>query len=97
MSIDSPSEIEIPACAGCGQCCHLSVELIEGVDKVPEEFAVERAGVRYMDQHANGACVALDAETLLCTLYEQRPQVCRDFQRGSGLCRTILPKRWGKR
>lgn len=43
-----------------------------------------------MDQHGDGACVALDPETLLCTIYEQRPQVCRDFQRGSELCRRMV-------
>lgn len=57
---------------------------------VPEELVVEHAGVRCMDQHGDGACVALHPETRLCTIYEQRPQVCRDFARGSDLCRRIL-------
>lgn len=81
----------LPACAGCGKCCHLLVELAPGVDDgVPEEFVVEHSGVRCMDQQGDGACVALDPETLLCAIYERRPQVCRDFARGSGLCRKIL-------
>jgi Fe-S-cluster containining protein len=81
---------DIPPCAGCGKCCHLLVELVPGVDDVPEELVVEHSGVRCMDQQGDGACVALDPETLLCTIYERRPQVCRDFARGSGLCRKIL-------
>jgi Fe-S-cluster containining protein len=81
---------DVPPCAGCGQCCHLVVELIAGVDRVPEEYVVEHDGVRCMDQHGDGACVALHAETRLCTIYDQRPQVCRDFARGSDLCRKIL-------
>jgi Fe-S-cluster containining protein len=80
---------EIPACAGCGRCCHLVVELGAG-DDVPEEFVVEHDGVRCLDQRGNGACVALDPVTLLCTMYDRRPQVCRDFQRGEALCRRIL-------
>jgi Fe-S-cluster containining protein len=85
----APDPVEIPSCAGCGRCCHLTVELRAG-DVVPEEFVAEHAGVRCMDQRGDGACVALDATTRLCTIYETRPQTCRDFQRGGTLCRQIL-------
>ncbi len=81
---------DLPPCAGCGRCCHLVVALIPGVDRVPEEFAVEREGAWCMDQRGDGACVALDPLTRLCTIYENRPQVCRDFARGSGLCRAMV-------
>lgn len=84
----------IPACAGCGKCCHLLVELSAATDDVPEEFVVEHAGVRCMEQHGDGACVALDFATQLCTIYERRPQVCRDFERGEALCRRAV---FGKR
>ncbi|MDB6095291.1 MAG: hypothetical protein JWM32_2853 [Verrucomicrobia bacterium] len=81
---------DIPPCAGCGKCCHLLVELDDRVDDVPEELVVEHSGVRCMDQHGDGACVALDPGTRMCTIYERRPQVCRDFNRGEALCRRIL-------
>ena len=80
---------ELPLCAGCGRCCHLVVELRAG-DVVPETLVVEHAGVRCMDQRGDGACVALDATTRLCTIYEARPQTCREFGRGEALCRRIL-------
>jgi Fe-S-cluster containining protein len=80
----------IPSCAGCGICCHLVVELMPGIDSVPEEFVVEHDGVRCMEQRGNGACVALDPATRLCTIYDTRPKACRDFQRGESLCRTVL-------
>lgn len=83
------SSDSIPPCAGCGRCCHLVVELRAG-DVVPEELVAVHAGVRCMDQHGNGACVALDAATRLCTIYADRPQTCRDFNRGGTLCRQIL-------
>ncbi len=86
---------EVPACAGCGKCCHLLVELTPLDDAVPEEFVVEHAGIRCMDQHGDGACVALDAVTLLCTIYERRPQVCRDFKRGESFCRRVVFGRRG--
>ncbi len=78
-----------PACAGCGKCCHLLVELAPG-DDVPEELVVEHSGVRCLDQQGDGACMALDPETRLCTIYDRRPQVCRDFTRGESLCRQIV-------
>lgn len=81
---------EVPACAGCGQCCHLVVQLDPAVDAVPAEFVVEHDGVPCLDQRGDGACVALDPVTQLCTIYERRPQVCRDFLRGEALCRRIL-------
>jgi Fe-S-cluster containining protein len=65
------------------------VELRPG-DCVPEELVATHAGVRCMDQHSDGACVALDPATSLCTIYDSRPQTCRDFARGGGLCRQIL-------
>ena len=75
-------------------CRHLLVELTPLIDDVPEEYVVEHEGVRCMDQHGDGACVALDSATQLCTIYERRPKVCRDFQRGESLCRrAVLGKR----
>lgn len=61
-------------------------------DAVPEELVAEHGGERCMDQRGDGACVALDAVTKLCTIYEIRPQTCRDFARGSGLCREIVAR-----
>jgi Fe-S-cluster containining protein len=81
---------DLPACAGCGRCCHQVVELVEGVDHMPEKFVVEHDGVRCMEQRGDGACVALHPVTRLCTIYEDRPQVCREFERGSELCRRVL-------
>jgi Fe-S-cluster containining protein len=86
---------DLPACAGCGKCCHLLVELSPLTDDVPAEMIVERDGVRCMEQHGDGACVALDPATQLCTIYARRPQVCRDFQRGGSLCRRAVLGRRG--
>ena len=82
---------DLPPCAGCGRCCHLVVELKPG-DVVPENLVVEHDGVRCMDQRGDGACVALDRATQLCTIYADRPQTCRDFNRGESLCRRVLAK-----
>lgn len=81
---------DIPPCVGCARCCHLLVELKADVDFVPEKFVVEYHGMRFMDQQSNGACVALDPVTRACTIYEDRPWICRQFDRGGALCRKIL-------
>jgi uncharacterized protein len=62
------------------------------VDRVPEALVAEHDGVRCMDQRSNGACVALDPATMLCTIYAIRPQTCRDFSRGENLCRQVLAR-----
>jgi uncharacterized protein len=48
-----------------------------------------------MDQRGDGSCIALDPETQLCTIYERRPQVCRDFKRAESLCRRAVFGRRG--
>ena len=83
----------IPPCAGCGRCCHLVVELISGVDDdVPVGLVVEHAGTRCMEQLGDGACVALDPITRLCTIYERRPEACRRLKRAESLCRMALAR-----
>ena len=91
----APNLAVVPPCAGCGVCCHLTVELGAGDSQVPAALTVEYDGVRYMDQLGNGACVALDPATRLCTIYAQRPAVCRSFERASERCRAVLER--GKR
>jgi Fe-S-cluster containining protein len=61
-------------------------------DAVPEELVVEHDGIRCMGQRGDGACIALDPATLLCTIYADRPQTCREFNRGETLCRQVLAR-----
>ncbi|KKM04841.1 hypothetical protein LCGC14_1760180 [marine sediment metagenome] len=71
--------VESPvSCAGCGACCiNLSIEA-EGGDP-PAEMVTERQGKRVMKQREDHACVALDPKTRHCTIYEWRPDICRQF------------------
>jgi Fe-S-cluster containining protein len=34
----------------------------------------------------DGWCAALDRKTMLCTIYERRPAICRDFELGGYDC-----------
>ncbi len=39
-----------------------------------------------MQRLDDGWCVALDRETKMCTIYENRPWVCREFEMASYEC-----------
>jgi hypothetical protein len=70
-----------PTCAGCSACCYY-----EGipVDKKRDKrhlphLKTERnvAGELVLQRRADGACVHLGERG--CTVYEQRPAICRSF------------------
>ncbi len=47
---------------------------------------VDEHGLEHMAQRDDGWCTALDRDTMRCTIYAQRPQVCRDFAMGGAGC-----------
>ena len=54
---------------------------------VPGHFIeIDEWGGRSMVQLDDGWCAALDRNTLKCSIYALRPQVCRDFEMGSYEC-----------
>ena len=54
---------------------------------VPPYFTEWNAhGALVMSRLDDGWCAALDRNTMLCMIYEQRPQVCRDYETGSVEC-----------
>ena len=74
-------------CANCEACCcRLEVMLITDTG-VPDHFvAIDQWGGRSMARLDDGWCAALDRNTMLCTIYEKRPMVCRDFEMGEYEC-----------
>ncbi|MFC4820349.1 YkgJ family cysteine cluster protein [Dokdonella ginsengisoli] len=74
-------------CARCeAVCCRLPVLLMPG-DAVPIWATdVDEHGLEHMAQRDDGWCTALDRDTMRCTIYAQRPQVCRDFAMGGAGC-----------
>ena len=77
-----------PACHSCAAgCCRLEVLLITETG-VPKKFIeTDQWGGSSMRRLADGWCAALDRATMLCTIYEQRPLICREFAMGSAECR----------
>lgn len=54
---------------------------------VPERFIeTDQWGGSVMAREEDGWCAALDRDTMLCTIYAQRPLICREFEMGSYEC-----------
>jgi uncharacterized protein len=81
-------EAEPVLCSNCeAVCCRLTVVLMPE-DKVPLWLVAEDdLGPDTMAKAADGWCVALDRDTMRCSIYEQRPQICRKFSMGGPYCR----------
>lgn len=81
------------SCSACDAvCCRLTVVVMPD-DEVPRHL-VERDG-RGLDVMAHGEdgwCIALDHSRMCCSIYEQRPAICRKFAMGSAYCRDEREK-----
>lgn len=74
-------------CANCAACCCQLEVMLLGDTGVPQRFiATDAWGGEVMRRLDDGWCAALDRDSMRCTIYEQRPQICRDFEMGSGEC-----------
>lgn len=86
-----------PPCLQCGTCCFSDSDeyvLVTGDDHVRlgddadryVDFLGNRAFMRMLDGH----CAALEIDHLrrrfVCAVYERRPQICRELDRGSPQC-----------
>jgi len=89
VNIETP-QITCSSCQAC--CCSLEVRLISDTG-VPEHHIYQDAhGNESMLRLDDGWCSALNRDTLLCSIYDNRPWVCREFAMGSYECvdeRTI--------
>ncbi|MCP2074418.1 UNVERIFIED_ORG: Fe-S-cluster containining protein [Pseudomonas lini] len=71
-------------CAAC--CCQLEVMLITDTG-VPERFIdTDDWGGEVMLRLDDGWCAALDRDSMMCTIYEKRPLICREFEMGAPEC-----------
>jgi hypothetical protein len=87
-------------CLRCGVCCHSKLDTyvrVTGADwdrlGVEAERVAHFIGNRAYMRMSDGHCAALvvnatedGAREYFCTVYETRPQVCRDLARGSPEC-----------
>ncbi len=88
INIKEPSQPEV-TCSNCQACCcRLEVMVITDTG-VPEEYlSVDQWGAETMLRLEDGWCAALDRETLMCSIYENRPWICREFEMATYECRS---------
>jgi hypothetical protein len=88
---------DVPECLACGACCFSRLETYVRVSGDDYARLGERAGelARFDGNRAymrmtDGHCAALHVDPakgqLVCTVYETRPQTCRELARGLGAC-----------
>ena len=89
-----------PVCLQCGVCCFSKLETyvrVTGEDWARLGDGAERVahflGNRAYMRMAAGRCAALDVRTgadgareYFCSVYDQRPETCRELARGSPQC-----------
>ena len=82
--VDSSPAVSCSNCQAC--CCQLEVMLI-GDAGVPDQFTDQNAwGGWVMRRLDDGWCAALDRQSMRCTIYEVRPDICRDYEMGDSDC-----------
>ncbi|WP_341522699.1 YkgJ family cysteine cluster protein [Pseudomonas sp. G.S.17] len=82
--IPTETAVTCSTCAAC--CCQLEVMLITDTG-VPERYIDnDDWGGEVMLRLDDGWCAALDRNSMMCTIYEKRPLICREFETGSEDC-----------
>ena len=94
--------VAVPECTACGVCCFFDDpryvmvfdDDLERLGPYAESMTHMLRGRRFMLAE-QGHCIALRqaGEHYLCSIYEHRPQLCRDFQRGCDTCQSVV-ERW---
>jgi len=81
------------ACSNCqASCCRMEVMIISDTGVPEEHIEVDEWGGETMLRLDDGWCSAVDRETYFCTIYENRPWICREFEMGSYECRDEFKK-----
>ena len=85
--MDETNDTPAISCSNCQACCCRLEVILMGDDDIPARLTVEdRWGGAVMRRLDDGWCAALDRNTLMCTIYERRPGLCRDYRMGEGDC-----------
>lgn len=84
-------KIDDISCETCGACCKVGWMIpLTDTDNVPEHLVYKghQMLLRFDPCH-RGQCAALKDDNR-CSIYENRPQECRVFKKGSDSCRYAL-------
>lgn len=80
-------DAEAVTCSNCAACCcQLEVMLISDTG-VPERYiSTDDWGGEVMLRLDDGWCAALDRDSMRCSIYQNRPLICREFEMASAEC-----------
>ncbi len=81
---DTNGPVSCEQCRAC--CCRLEVLLLTDTGVPAQHIVTDQWGGQSMLRLDDGWCSALDRTTYRCTIYDQRPWVCREFAMGSYEC-----------
>lgn len=82
-------ESEPVTCANCQACCcRLEVRIVTDTGVPFHYIDYDKWGSEVMKRADDGWCQALDRNTLMCSIYENRPLICREFEMASDECIT---------
>ncbi|MDN3611727.1 YkgJ family cysteine cluster protein [Vibrio ostreicida] len=84
IKTDTAPEVACSNCQAC--CCRLEVMIISDTGVPEQHIALDQWGGETMLRLEDGWCSAMDRDTYLCTIYENRPWICREFEMGSYDC-----------
>ena len=74
-------------CSNCKACCCRLEVMLFGDTGVPDKFIhTDKWGSETMRRLSDGWCAALNRDTYQCSIYANRPLVCREFALGSDEC-----------
>jgi Fe-S-cluster containining protein len=84
VTFQAEAEVTCANCEAC--CCRLEVMLISDTGLPERYIQYDKWGGMTMARLGDGWCAALDRNTLMCSIYQQRPWVCREFEMGEYDC-----------
>jgi Fe-S-cluster containining protein len=87
----------LPECTACGVCCFSTLEryvevtgddyarLGDDADRLAR-FIGNRAYMRIVDGRCAALAVDVEKHGFWCTVYDRRPAICRELERGTPAC-----------
>ena len=80
----SQTKVTCSDCQAC--CCRLEVMILTDTGVPDVHISLDKWGAETMLRLEDGWCSALDRQTHMCSIYENRPLICREFGMGSYEC-----------
>jgi len=88
MKISATNVVEESiTCSACeAVCCRMEVLIITDTGVPNRYIKTDKWGGETMNRLSDGWCSALDRNTMMCSIYENRPLICREFAMGESEC-----------